>query len=154
MKPIEIKTVFLAKETPQEICAAILDTERWTEFRGYSFLPGIKNASYDLKKPEVTGSRIKVICDDNSTYIEEIIKWDISNRIALKFKEFDAPLKYLATHFIEMCEFRIVSGKTEITRTVTMYPKNMLGWLLLIPVSRVMKKALEKHMEGIYTSGK
>ena len=146
MKPIEIKIVGLIRKPSPEICQEILDTERWSEFRGYSILPGIKSAQFEVKTPQIIGSRIKVQNNDGSSHIEEIIEWDVSNRIALRFQEFDSPLRNLATHFIETWEFRKSSEGTEASRIMTMYPKGVLGWLMLIPISRLMKKAFEENL--------
>ena len=145
MKPIEIKIVSLIRKPSPEICQEILDTERWSEFKGYSILPGIKDAQFEVKNPQIIGSRIKVQNNDGSSHIEEIIEWDVSNRIALRFQEFDSPLRNLATHFIETWEFRKSSDGTEASRIMTMYPKGVLGWLMLIPISRLMKKAFEEN---------
>ena len=93
MKPIEIKIVGLIRKLSPEICQEILDTERWSEFKGYSILPGIKSAQFEVKTPQIIGSRIKVQNNDGSSHIEEIIEWDVSNRIALRFQEFDSPLR-------------------------------------------------------------
>ncbi|MCB9109990.1 MAG: SRPBCC family protein [Anaerolineales bacterium] len=146
MKPIEIKIVGLIRKPSPEICQEILDTERWSEFKGYSILPGIKSAQFEVKTPQIIGSRIKVQNNDGSSHIEEIIEWDVSNRIALRFQEFDSPLRNLATHFIETWEFRKSSDGTEASRIMTMYPKGVLGWLMLIPISRLMKKAFEENL--------
>ena len=146
MKPIEIKIVGLIRKPSPEICQEILDTERWSEFKGYSILPGIKSAQFEVKTPQIIGSRIRVQNNDGSSHIEEIIEWDVSNRIALRFQEFDSPLRKLATHFIETWEFRKSSEGTEASRIMTMYPKGILGWLMLIPISRLMKKAFEENL--------
>jgi hypothetical protein len=55
-------------------------------------------------------------------------------------------LQNLATHFIETWEFRKSPGKTEVSRIMTVYPKRFLGWLMLIPISNLMKKAFEKNL--------
>ena len=146
MKPIEIKIVGHVQKSSPEICTEILDTERWSEFEGYSILPGIKSAHFEVKTPEFVGSRIKVQNKDGSSHVEEIIEWDSANRIALRFQEFDSPLQNLATHFIETREFRKSPGKTEVSRIMTMYPKGFFGWLMLIPISKLMKKAFEKNL--------
>lgn len=85
MKPIEIKIVGHIQKTSQEICTELLDTGRWSEFKGYSILPGIKNARYEVKTPGVIGSKIIVENNDGSSHVEEIIEWDVANRIALRF---------------------------------------------------------------------
>jgi hypothetical protein len=78
--------------------------------------------------------------------VEEIIEWDVFRRIAVRFQEFDSPLRNLATHFIEVWTFRETAGGTEVTRSMTMYPKGIAGWLMLNPISRLMKKAFEKNL--------
>ncbi len=147
MKPVEVKIVGHIQKSSQEICKEILDTERWSEFKGYSILPGIKSAQFEVKTPEVVGSRIKVQNNDGSSHIEEIIEWDVANRIQLKFQEFNSPLKNLTTHFIETWEFRkSPTSGTEASRTMSMYPKGIFGWLMLIPISQLMKKAFEENL--------
>jgi hypothetical protein len=146
MKPVEIKIVGHIRKSSSEICKEILDTERWSEFKGYSILPGIKSAQFEVKTPEITGSRIKVQNTDGSSHIEEIIEWNVTNKIALKFQEFNSPLKNLATHFIETWEFSESSNETEASRIMTMYPKGLLGWLMLIPISKLMKMAFEENL--------
>lgn len=122
-----------------------LNIERWSEFKGYSILPGIKSARFETQKPEWKGSRIRVQNTDGSSHVEEIIEWDVEHKIALKFQEFDSPLRTLATHFIETWTFRKSANGTNISRSMIMYPKNWIGWLMLLPISRLMKKAFEKH---------
>jgi hypothetical protein len=146
MKPVEIKIVGHVQKSSPEICKEILDTERWSEFKGYSILPGIKSAYFEVKTPEIIGSRIKVQNNDGSSHIEEIIEWDVANRIALRFQEFNSPLQNVATHFIETWEFRQSSNGIEASRIMTMYPKGVFGWLMLIPISKLMKKAFEKNL--------
>ncbi len=147
MKPVEVKIVGHIQKSSQEICKEILDTERWSEFKGYSILPGIKSAQFEVKTPEVVGSRIKVQNNDGSSHIEEIIEWDVANRIQLKFQEFNSPLKHLTTHFIETWEFRkSPTSGIEASRTMSMYPKGIFGWLMLIPISKLMKKAFEENL--------
>lgn len=146
MKPIEIKIAGVLRRSPQEISAEILDTERWPEFTGYAFLPGIEQACFETKTPEVVGSRIRVCNTDGSSHLEEIIQWDIPNCIALQFQEFESPLRNLATHFVEVWTFRETAGGTKVTRSMTMYPKSIAGWLMLIPISKLMKKAFEKQL--------
>jgi hypothetical protein len=101
MKPIEIRIFGHTKQSSQEICSQLLDLERWSEFKGFFILPGIKSASFEKKPPDILGSRIKVQNEDGSSHFEEIIEWDVTRKVSLRFQEFDSPLKQLATHFIE-----------------------------------------------------
>jgi hypothetical protein len=146
MKPIEIKIIGVTPKSPQELCVEFLDTERWSEFQGYAILPGIERAYFETKTSDLVGSRIKVQNTDGSSHTEEIIDWDMRNRVALRLQEFNSPIQYLATHFLETWEFSQSATGTEVARTMTMYPKSTLGWLILLPISRFMKKAFEKHL--------
>jgi hypothetical protein len=146
MRPVEIKIRGYSQKSSQEICSAFLDTERWSEFKGYFILPGIREARFEIRTPTVVGSRIKVQNTDGSSHVEEIIEWDVFNRIALRFQEFDAPLKYFASHFIEAWGFSKLDNGTEVSRIMTMYPRGVFGWLMLVPISRLMKKAFEKNL--------
>jgi len=105
MNPIEIRIAGRTPKTPQEVCAEFLNTERWSDFKGYSILPGIESARFERKAANLTGSRIKVKNTDGSSHVEEIVEWDDSVRISLRFQEFNSPLKNLATHFIETWSF-------------------------------------------------
>jgi hypothetical protein len=108
-------------------------------------LPGIESAHFESKTPEWVDSRIKVQNKDGSSHVEEIIEWNVDKRIALRFQEFNSPLQHLATHFIETWEFNQSSAGTDLTRRMTLYPKGLLGWFMLIPISKLMKKAFEKN---------
>lgn len=144
-KPIEIKVTGHTQQTPQEMCTQLLDMERWSEFKGYSILPGIKQASFETKTPGLVGSRIKVRNTDGSSHVEEIIEWDVTKKVVLQFQEFSAPLNRLASHFVETWEFHPSAHGTDTSRTMTLHPIGIMGWLLLLPISQLMKKAFEKN---------
>lgn len=146
MKPIEVQVVGQTHQSPQEICAQFLDTSRWSEFTGYAILPGIKEAHFETRTPGLVGSRIRVQNTDGSSHVEEIIEWDAANRIALRFQEFSPPLQRIASYFVETWEFHQVAGGTQVTRRMSMVPKGLLGWVLLMPISRLMKKAFERNL--------
>jgi hypothetical protein len=147
MNPIAIHIHGNTTQTPAEICTQLLDLERWPEFQGYSILPGIQSAHFEVKTPNMLGSRIAVQNTDGSAHIEEIITWDVDRQVALKFQNFSAPLNNLASHFIETWTFTPTDRGTDIIRAMSMYPKNILGWLMLLPISQMMKKAFEKQAQ-------
>jgi len=146
MNPISIKIFGRISKPSQDICAQFLDLDRWPDFKGYSVLPGIEKATFDIRTPSIVGSRIKVRNTDGSSHVEEIVRWDTSNGIAMKFEDFSPPLKRIASHFIETWEFRPAADGTEVTRSMVMVPKSFLGWLILLPISKLMKKAFEKNL--------
>lgn len=145
MRPIEIRVTGRTTRSSVEICAAYLDTDRWSEFEGYALIPGIAQAYFEKRTAEVIGSKIRVHNKDGSSHVEEIIEWDTTKRIVFRFQEFGRPLKHLASQFIETWIFSNSSGDTQVTRQMTMYPKGVLGWILLFPISRMMKGAFEKQ---------
>ncbi|MBI5354488.1 MAG: hypothetical protein HZB50_17750 [Chloroflexi bacterium] len=145
IKPIEIVIHGHSQQSSEEMCSTFLDTERWSDFKGYSILPGIKSARFEIRTPALVGSRIKVENTDGSSHVEEIIEWDETSKIKLRFQEFDSPLKYLATHFIETWSFHRSDEGTETIRSMAMYPKGVAGWLMLMPISQLMKKAFKKN---------
>jgi hypothetical protein len=112
-------------------------------------LPGIQSAHFESKTPAIVGSRIKVQNTDGSSHTEEIITWDVNNKVQLRFQEFNSPLKHLASHFIETWSFSKSNDRLNVTRSMVIYPKGMLGWLMLIPIARLMKKAFEKNSSQI-----
>jgi hypothetical protein len=146
VNPIIIKIHGHSQKASQDICLEILDTKRWSDFKGYLLLPGIEEAHFETKTQNIVGSRIKVQNKDGSGHIEEIIEWDIDHQVALRFQEFDPPLKYLATHFIETWTFSKSMIGTDISRSMTMVPKGLAGWIMLLPISILMKKAFEKNI--------
>lgn len=146
MQPIKLAVVGYFDQSPQEICEQLLDMSRWPEFKGYGILPGIESAHLEPTTPTVIGSKIRVRNTDGSSHVEEIVEWDVARRITLRFQDFSPPLQHLATHFIEIWEFRRLEDKTEASRSMTLYPKGFLGWLLLLPISALMKRALEKNL--------
>lgn len=145
MKPIQISLQGLTQKSPRQICAEFLDTERWSDFKGYAILPGIQRASFEVQTPDLVGSRIKVENTDGTTHIEEIIVWDEEHQLVLKFQEFSPPLSNLASHFIEEWSYVKSARGTEVSRSMRMYPKGLLGWLMLLPISILMKKAFEEN---------
>ena len=146
MNPILIKIQGHTKKSAQEMCQEFLNLERWSEFKGYSILPGIESAEFEIKTANLPGSRIKVHNTDGSSHVEEIIEWDENHKLAVRFQDMEPPLKYLATHFIEEWLFVKTPDGTDVTRSMSMYPRGLAGWLVLLPIAQLMKKAFEKNM--------
>ncbi len=145
MKPITIQVQGVTKQSTEEICSTLLNLERWPEFEGYSILPGIERAEFETQIPNVVGTRIKVHNKDGSSHVEEIIEWDTSCWVVLKFQDFSPPIKNFATHFIEVWDLKKNNSEVEFRRSMDMHPKGLIGWLVLMPISRLMKKAFEQQ---------
>ncbi len=148
-KPKTIQITGTSTLPSEEICELILDVSLWSSFKGCGPLPGIRSAFYDVRFPSIVHSKISVQNTDGSMHIEEIIEWDPQRRIVFLLKDFTSVLKNFATHFVEVWEFERKAEITHIKRTIAMYPSGILGSLLLIPISALMKKALEKNIKEI-----
>jgi hypothetical protein len=131
---------------PEEVAARILDLANWTSFQGYLFLPGIKAAEFDALAPDVVGTRIRVTNTDGSRHVEEVVEWEPVRRVRLQFKEFSAPLSWLATTFFETWEFERKEGRTHATRSFEMHASSFLTWPVLWLISFFLKAAIAKHM--------
>lgn len=97
MKPISFschETVALA---PDDIARQILDVTKWLDFKGFGPIPGIKTAEFEVRTPDIVGSRIQVTNTDGSKHVEEIAEWKPHQRLRLDMKDFSAPLSRLAT---------------------------------------------------------
>jgi hypothetical protein len=59
---------------------------------------------------------------------------------------FTAPLASWAHHFLEEWHLRRTDAGTDVTRTISLFPKGLLGWLVLWPISLMMKQAFSKQL--------
>src|SRR5476651_296849 len=99
MRPISFSCAETLDISSHEIAEQILDLANWPDFKGYGFLPGIKVAEFEVKTPEIVGSRFRVTSTDGSSHVEEIVEWHPDCRLRLQFKEFSPPLARLAIGF-------------------------------------------------------
>lgn len=146
MKPITFSCAETIQLAPGEIVQRILDLTNWTDFKGFAFLPGIKSAEFEIKTPEVVGSRIKVTNTDGSNHVEEIVDWELDRRLTMRFKDFSPPVCRLATGFDETWEFQRLSGGTKVVRSFELNAKSALTWPLLWVISIFLKKAIARHL--------
>ncbi len=144
--------VFHCAETlpmlPAEIAHALLDLDRWSDWKGYGPLPGIRRAEFELRTPEILGSRIRVQNTDGSSHVEQIVVWEPQRRVALQFGEFSRPLSRLAEKFIETLDFAPHGAGTRVTRQFELYPKSWAArpamWLISLPFRRAMRAHLRQ----------
>lgn len=149
MRPISFQCRKLTTKSPHEIAAEVADTERWSDFQGYAFLPGIEQAQFETRTPDMIGSRVRVRNSDGSQHVEEIIAWDPDHKIAMKFQEFTPPLSRLATHFIEELTFAPEEEATLVTRKFQMYPTNTVARLPLWLISLLFRRAIAAHLDDL-----
>lgn len=146
MKPITFSCEATLNLSPAEICERILDVANWPGFTGYGPLPGIKSAEYEVRMPEIVGSRIRVANLDGSSHVEEIVEWQPERRLRLVMQGFSPPLSRLATAFDELWEFQLVDGKTLVRRSFQLHPKSGLSRIPLRLIAIFLKRAVARHL--------
>lgn len=146
MKPITFSCAETIQLAPGEIVQRILNLTNWTDFKGFAFLPGIKAAEFEIKTPEIVGSRIKVTNTDGSHHVEEIVEWELDRRLTMRFKDLSPPVSRLATGFDETWEFQPLGDGTEVVRSFELHAKSALMRPLLWMISIFLKKAIARHL--------
>lgn len=149
MKPI----TFTCRETlalaPADIAVQILDLAKWPEFTGYGPLPGIQSAEFEVRTPEIVGTRIKVTNTDGSSHVEEIIEWQPDARLVLHMADFSTPLSRLATRFEEEWVFERAGDATHVARTFRLYPKSVLTYPAVWLISLLLRRGVARHLRQI-----
>ncbi len=149
MKKIHPITFALTQIIPKPaaaICAEVADVTRWSEFTGYSILPGIERAVYELRTEEMVGSRVRVRNMDGSQHVEEITEWVVGQRIVMKMHDFTPPLSRLATHFVEMWTFVEQGPDTLVTRSFQLFPQGVWTRPLLWGISLLFRRAIGRQL--------
>ena len=152
MKPITFACNETLPLTPEDVALHILDLMKWPDFHGYGPLPGIKAAEFEIKTPDIVGSRIRVTNQDGTNHVEEIVEWQPTKRIELHMKEFSRPLSRLATWFVETWDFERVGNETKVTRSFEMNAKSILAWPVLWVISFMLKRAIARHLREMRTT--
>ena len=146
MKPVTFACNEILTLAPEDVARQILDLTKWPDFHGYGPLPGIKAAEFEVRTPDIVGSRIRVTNQDGSSHVEEIVEWQPTQRIRLHMKEFSLPLSRLATWFVETWDFERVGNETKVTRSFEMNAKSLLAWPVLWVISFMLKRAIARHL--------
>jgi len=147
MKPITFECNQSLPLAPEAIAEQILDLKRWPDFRGYGPLPGIKTAEFELRTPNVVGSRIRVINTDGSRHMEQIVEWQPTSRLRLHMHEFAAPLSHLAVEFFETWSFQGGRDETQVCRTFELWPRSNFTRPALWMISLLLRRAIDRHLE-------
>lgn len=146
LRPIQFSCQDTLSLLPGEIAERILDLANWTDFRGYGPLPGIKAAEFEVRTPNIVGSRIHVTNTDGSRHVEEIVEWQPDHRLRLRMQEFSPPLSRLATGLEEAWEFERLDDSTRVTRSFQLHPKSAVARPFLWLVSFLLKRAIARHL--------
>jgi hypothetical protein len=158
MTPESLMTpvTFTCRETlalaSADIAGQILDLARWPEFTGYGPLPGIQSAQFEVRTPEVVGTRIRVTNTDGSTHAEEIVEWKPNSRLVLHMADFSPPLSRLATWFEEEWGFEPAGDATRVARTFRLYQRSVLTRPAVWLISLLLRRAVARHLRQIKAS--
>lgn len=154
MKPIVFSCTEILPFTPEEVVRQILDVSNWPKFHGYGPIPGIQVAEYEIRTPEIVGSRIRVVNRDGSKHVEEIVSWVANQSLQLHMKEFSPPLSRLATRIQETWEFEPQGSQTKVTRSFELQHKSALARPILWAISFLLKKAVARNLQEMRNSEK
>jgi len=146
MKPVTFACQADLPLPPEAVMQQILDVNEWPGFTGYGPIPGIKEARFEVQTPEVVGSRIRVTNGDGSSHVEEIVLWQPPQRLKLVMSGFSPPLSRLARHFEETWELAPNKSGTHVVRTFALHPRSLLGRIALVPISWLLRGAVQRHM--------
>ncbi len=146
MNPITFSCEATFHQTPEEIVEQILTVQNWIDFQGYLMLPGIKSAEFEVRTPEIVGTRILVTNTDGSKHVEEIIDWEPDRRLVMQLKDFSRPLSSLATAFEETWDFQRENDSTKVVRSFRLTPKSALTRPMLALIGVFLKKAIVRHL--------
>lgn len=146
MKPIRFSCAATLALAPDVIAGHILDVSKWPEFKGCGLLPGIRSAEFEIRSPNVVGSRIRVVNTDGSTHAEEIVHWQSDRRIEMHMKDFSAPLSLIAAGIEETWDFERIEDKTRVTRSFKMYARSAVTRPALRLISLLLRKAVARHL--------
>ena len=152
LKPITFRCEETLGIPSDQIAEQILDISRWSSFQGYGVLPGIKAAEFEIRTPEIVGSRIRVTDTDGSSHLEEIVEWEPDRRIRLLMHQFSPPLSRLATGFEETWEFSRIGRDTRVVRSFELHPSCSAARPLLWLISILLKRAIARHLRQMRQS--
>ncbi len=149
IRPVTFACRATFAQPPEEIAGQILDLARWPEFTGYAFLPGIRLAEFELRTPEVVGTRIRVTNTDGSRHVEEIVEWAPDRRVQIRMDDFSPPLSQLANRFDETWLFRREGEMTAVVREFALWPRSRWGRVVLWGIGRVLERAVMRHLQQL-----
>lgn len=153
MRPITFSCTDTLALSPAEIAGRILDLANWSDFTGYSVLPGIRAAEFEVRTSGVVGSRIRVTNTDGSRHVEEIVEWQPDCSLRLLMNEFSAPLSRLATKFVESWTFERAGTATRVTRSFELHPKSAAARPALWLISLLLRRAVARHLRQMRDLG-
>ena len=146
MKPIVFSCAGTVPLAPEDIAGQILDLANWPAYTGFWPLPGIKSAEFEVRTPEIVGTRFRVTDTNGSTHVEEIVEWQPSHRLQIRMHDFAPPLSRLATRFEEIWHFERTSQGTAVIRSFELHPTSPFAKPFLWLISLLLRRAIARHL--------
>lgn len=130
---------------PDAAFAFILDTSKWSLFRGYGPVPGIRAATLVDDAPRV-GARFRVENTDGSVHHERITVFEPPRRYAVTM-EVTPPASYMLAGIDELVELEPTpDGGTRIFRRFDVRPAGFWAWPTTWLVARIfLPRAVAAH---------
>jgi hypothetical protein len=146
MKPIRFAVEETLASDPARVVAQILDLASWPKFRGFGPIPGIQAAEFIVRRPDVVGTRIRVVSLDGSSHIEEIVEFERDRQLRLRMHDFSLPVSRVALQFHETWEFVPSEGQTKVTRSFELYPRSNWARPMLWIISLFLRRAIRRNL--------
>lgn len=146
MMPIQFSCEETLPIPAEKIAEQMLDLAKWPEFEGCWPIPGIKQAEFEVRTPEIIGTRIRVTNLDGSSHAEEIVQWEPGRILQLRMQDFSAPLASLAEGFEETWTFEPADAGTRVVRSFQLHPKSIWAKIPLKLIARFLRKAIARHL--------
>lgn len=148
LKPIRFQCRRETSVSLADIVDNILVLENWRTFTGWGPLPGIRNASFEVRTPDLVGTRFRVTGTNGDTHAETITVWNPGRVLEIRMDEFSWPLAAMATHFIERWSTEgnlDLDGAHTVVRSFDLYPKRRVTRPLLYLIRLMLRRAVERH---------
>ncbi len=146
---IQFKVTGKTQLKPDDIVNGLFNESNWTSFTGKGLVPGIQKVEIIRSGNEVTGTRFNVTNTDGSKHVETITSYDPGLTLIMKLHQFSFPLNKFADHFYEKWTFNQQNEYTYLERSFEMFPKNLIGSVLLRFIAYFFKKAVADHTQYI-----
>lgn len=151
MRTLEFTCTARLPQSPEQIAEHMLDASRWTDFQGWGPLPGIDSVRLE-RSAEIVGSNFFVTNSDGSTHREEVIEWDVGERLLLRMTDFTAPLRHLASAIDETWTFERREADTLVHRSLAIRSRGLFASILLFPIRAMLRRAIDAHLRTLAAS--
>jgi hypothetical protein len=145
---IVIKVTINLPQSVDEICDEFFDVSKWSSFKGYGPIPGIKQAVRS-DTGERKDAHFSVLNTDDSSHEESVTDYVPGKSLTIRLDNFSPPLNKLATHFIETWQFTAYEKHTRVVRSFELYPRHFIAAIPLWFVSFFLKRAVKNHMGNL-----